>query len=130
MGAENVEIVRAALDAWNHGDWDTALENVAPGIVFDNLRAQGEYRGIHRGLDQVRRLSDVFVEPWNKVHLEVDELIDAGDRVLSRQTASYLGRDGMKVETKTTWVWTLRGGSVTSIVHYEDHAEALEAVGL
>jgi ketosteroid isomerase-like protein len=34
-------IVRAAIDAWNRGDWDAVLKDAAPDFEFDLLRAVG-----------------------------------------------------------------------------------------
>jgi ketosteroid isomerase-like protein len=86
-------MVRSALDAWNRGDWDETLRNVAADLVFDNSRARGEYRGRRVGPDQLKQMADVFSEPWDVVHLVLDEVVESGDRVLSLQTTSYRGRD-------------------------------------
>ena len=36
MSEENFETIRAAMDAWNHGEWDEALKHAAPNVEFDN----------------------------------------------------------------------------------------------
>ena len=36
MSQENVEMIRAAMEAWNRGDWDEALKDAAPGFELDN----------------------------------------------------------------------------------------------
>lgn len=56
MSQENVEIVRGVIDAFNRGDWDSALKPAAPDFVFDNSRALGEQRGIYTSKEQVRGL--------------------------------------------------------------------------
>jgi limonene-1,2-epoxide hydrolase len=45
MSQENVEIVRAAIDAFNRGDVDAALKDVSPEFEFDQTRAVGLDRG-------------------------------------------------------------------------------------
>jgi len=40
-----------------------------------------------------------------------------------------VGRDGIEVEARTTWTWTLRNGAVERVCVYQTREEALEAVG-
>ena len=49
MSQKNVQIVRAALDAWNRGDWAQALKDAAPDVELDNSSNAGEWRGVHPG---------------------------------------------------------------------------------
>ena len=42
MSEENVEMIRAAMEAWNRRDWDEALKNAAPDFVLDNSMNAGE----------------------------------------------------------------------------------------
>ena len=41
MSQENVEIVKAAYDAYNREDWDAAFKDAAPGCEMDFSRAVG-----------------------------------------------------------------------------------------
>ena len=54
MSQENVEIVKAAIAAYNREDWDAMFKDAAPGFELDMSRAVGPWRGIY-GLDQARR---------------------------------------------------------------------------
>src|SRR3954470_11664984 len=53
MSRENVEIVRAAIGAWNRGDWDATLKDGAPSFEFDFSRSVGPNQGVY-GLDQMQ----------------------------------------------------------------------------
>jgi ketosteroid isomerase-like protein len=65
MSRENVEIVRAGLDAFNRGDRDAALKDVPPDFEFDMSRAiSPDQRGVY-GADQLGQLWDDTVEPSN-----------------------------------------------------------------
>jgi ketosteroid isomerase-like protein len=130
MSQRNVEIVRASMDAWNRGDWDAALAAVAPDIVIDASGNAGEWRGVHRGKQQLERLWEAFVEPWESVRVEIEECIDAGEHVVTRQSGRFLGRDGIEVQAKTGWCWTFRDGLVTHLLAANDFEEALEAAGI
>ena len=133
MSQENVEMIRAAMDAWNRGDWDETLKDAAPDFEVDNSSSAGEWRGIHRGTDQAKRMWEAFLEPWESVHIEVSEFIEADEGVVvTRQKAHFVGRDGIELPgpTRSGWLWTIRDGKLAHLVVYNDLDEALEAAGL
>jgi len=129
MAQENVEIVRAAIDALNKGDLDAWLKEAAPDYEFDFSRAVGPLHGVFR-LDQMERFWSELTEPWESVRMGADELIDAGEHVVGTLAGSNRGRDGIEVTSLTTWVWTFREGKIARLCYYQDKAEALEAAGL
>ena len=47
MAQENVEMIRAAMEAWNRGDWDETLKDAASDFEVDNSTSAGEWRGVH-----------------------------------------------------------------------------------
>jgi ketosteroid isomerase-like protein len=130
MSQETIELIRASLDALNRRDFDAALKDTAPDFEIDASSNIGEWRGVHRGHDQIRQLWQGFFEPWNSVRLEIDEVIDAGDRVVICGTAYFRGRDGIEVTAKQSFVWTFRDGVVTHLKAFNERAEALESAGL
>ena len=133
MSKENVEIVRAAMDAWNRGDWDETLKHGAPDIVLDNSMNAGEWRGVHQGPEQVKRAFQMLTEAWHSVHIEISEFIEADEGVLvTRQKARFVGRDGIELPgpTRSGWLWKLRAGKIVFVATYNDLDEALEAAGL
>jgi len=130
MSRENVETVRAAWDAWNRGDWEEALRYTGPDFELDNSSAVGEWRGVHRGPDQVRRMWERFVEPWESVHIEIDELTEAGEHVVARTTAHFVGRDGIEVQARAAWCWTFRDGLVIRVLVSNEWDDALRAAEL
>ena len=40
------------------------------------------------------------------------------------------GRDGIEVQARAAWVWTIRDGSVERVCFYQERQQALKAVGL
>jgi ketosteroid isomerase-like protein len=64
MSQENVEMVRAAIDAYSRGDLDAMLQDAAPNFELDMSRAIGPWRGIFK-LDQVRRVLEEFIGGWH-----------------------------------------------------------------
>ena len=127
---ENIAIVRSAIDALNAGDIEATLRVAAPDCEYDLSRTESPLRGVYRGYDEVRRVTQEFHEPWESVAYEVHELIDAGDAVVTPYTSRFRGRDGIELVAHATWVWTIRDGAVTRLRLYQDRAEALAEAGV
>ena len=130
MSKQNVEIVRATIEAVNRGDLYAALGHTAPGFVWDNSAAMGEWRGVYRSPEEIRRAWAEAGDLWESIRFEIDELIPAGDHVVVPHTTHVRGRDGIEVKARTTWLFTLREGEIEWMCLYQDRREALEAAGL
>jgi ketosteroid isomerase-like protein len=129
MSQENVEIVQAFIDAWNRGDWDATSKDFAPDFELDFTRAVGPNVGIY-GIDQYRRLVEDFVDSWEAVWIEPHDFIEAGEHVVVPWTMHARGREGIDVQTRANFVWTIRDAAIVRVSYYEERQEALEAVGL
>jgi len=129
MSEENVEIVRAALAALNRGDLDAAFKAAAPDAEVDLSRAVGLDSGVY-GLDEFRRLSEEFAESWSSVRYELDEYLDAGEHVVTPFTNHLVGRDGIDLQARGIWLWTIHDGVVVRLCLYQERREALAAAGL
>jgi ketosteroid isomerase-like protein len=129
MSQENVEVIRAAIDAFNHRDWDSALKDAAPASEVDLSRAIGPMHGVYR-LDQMRGFIDDLAENWESLRIEPDELIEAGENVVVPWTIHAAGRDGIEVQARVTWTFTIREGAIERACMYQERQEALEAAGL
>jgi ketosteroid isomerase-like protein len=132
MSQENVEIVRAAIDAWNRRDWGGTLKDAAPSFEFDFSRSMGPGRGVY-SLDQMGQYFRELTEAWEYLRLEPDEIIEAGEQVVVPNTLYAQGRDGrdgIEVQARSAWVWTIRDGRVAHLCFYQERREALEAAGL
>jgi ketosteroid isomerase-like protein len=129
MSRENVQIVRATLDAINRGDLDSAFTQVAPDAVMDQSRAIGMDRGVFTA-EQFRAVAEEFASGWEAVRYQADEFIEAGEHVVTPFTNRMLGRDGIELQARGVWVWTIHNGVVVRLCLYQERKEALEAVGL
>jgi ketosteroid isomerase-like protein len=128
MSQENVEIVRAAIDAWNRRDWDAALKDAASTFEFDFSRSMGPGRGVY-GLDQMEEFFREFADAWESFRLEADEFIEAGEHVVMPNTLHAQGRGGIEVHARAAWQWTIRNRRITHLCFYQERGEALKAVG-
>ena len=129
MSQENVEIVKANIDAYNREDWDAFFKDLAPGFEMDLSRALGTWRGVY-GLDQIRRVVGEFREIWESARVEPHEFIEAGDLVVVPVTQHLKGRGGIEVVSRAAWVLTIRNGAIERVSMYQEKEDALEAVGL
>jgi ketosteroid isomerase-like protein len=76
MSQENIEMVRATLDALNRGDSDAAFKEMAPDFEYDFSRSMGFQRGVHT-VDEARRMWEEFASAWESSRVEADEFIEA-----------------------------------------------------
>ena len=129
MPQENVEIVKANIDAINREDWDAAFQEAAPDFELDMSRGLGLINGIY-GLDEARRAWEEFAGLWESFRVEPHEFIEVGDHVVVPGTAHMVGRDGIEVESRVTFVYTIRNGALERITMYQERQDALEDLGL
>jgi ketosteroid isomerase-like protein len=129
MSEENIEIVRGAYERftktgqpiWERIDADTE--------VFDHDIPDA--RNPYRGVDGVTEWLSDFAEAWDSYVMEVERLIDAGDRVVSLFRIRAVGAgSGASVERGDGMLWTFRDGKLARLDYFNDQAEALEAAGL
>ena len=85
--------------------------------------------GVYRG-EEAQRLQIDFYESWQSVRTEPHEFIEVGEHVVVPQTTHFVGRDGIGVQTRNTWTFTIRDGMIVRLCLYQDKQEALEALGL
>jgi ketosteroid isomerase-like protein len=129
MSHENVEVVRAALAAWNAGDMDAFRDRCDPDIVLRSVEGWPE-PGPFVGRDAVMRQWHQLRETWDADTVEpIGDLIDAGDRVAVRQIWRAVGQ-GPESNIETTHVLTVRKGLIVHQEFFWDHGEAIETLGL
>ena len=133
MSQENVEIARAAFEAWNAGELQDALSRFHPQIVY-HPRADEPDPSPHVGRDAYERLVYGFVDSFSEITLEVLELIDAGDHVIASTVLHGVlreqGRASAGVSDTYVFVYKLRDGLIVEGREYRTKQEALEAAGL
>ena len=133
MSQENVEVVRSVFDAVARRDGAAVLALYDEDFEWDFSRVPwGEVEGrVHRGRDALQRVYREWQLVWEDYEETLNELIDAGDSVISVTTGRGRGRaSGVEVEVTTSGVWTVRDGKVVRSVWFPTRREALEAVGL
>jgi ketosteroid isomerase-like protein len=137
LSEENVEIVRRLYTAVVQRDSATVYSLYHPEFEFDGSRSRwaemlpGDL-AIFRGHHTLHKWSQAYYGEWENLQDDIEELIDAGDQVVSVVTTRARGRaSGIEVEWKeNAGLWTLRDGKIVRIEWFPSRAEALEAAGI
>jgi ketosteroid isomerase-like protein len=131
MSQENVETLRRALEAFNRGDIDAALEALDAEVewypaVQPALGESTVYRGHQGARDLFRELNEVYLE----FQIEDAEFQDLADRVVV--TCRIRGRgkqSGAEADSPFGYLFDFRNGAVVRVRAFLDPNEALAAAG-
>ena len=132
MSEENVNAVRRSNQAFNEGDLEGALKLFDPDAVYYEQSGNPLDTGdVLQGLDQIRDSVSSYIAQFPDFRSEIDELVEAGDKVVCVQRWTGTGRgSGIPTEFAEVVVHTFRNGKVTEARVYPDRASAFEAAGL
>jgi ketosteroid isomerase-like protein len=130
MSQANVEIVRRAWEAFNRGDLDAFMADVAEDAEFEEDPAFPE-AGVFRGRDEVVAYVRGFQEQMRDHHFEVEEVRDLGDKVLALLHETARGASsGIGVDQHPAFLYEFKEARITRVRAYLHRSEALKAVGL
>ena len=134
MSQENVELVRRGFEAFNRGgrDAQASAAMLAPDVVWEVAVGISDFDGVYRGPEAVRRFWRTFMAEFEDLRIEVEELIDCGERVFSAARMVGRGRHSgaVGVGRMVFPVFTVRDGLIVRYQLFADRDRALEAVGL
>jgi uncharacterized protein len=131
MSQENVEIVSRFAEAWARGDRAEAAALADPEVEQHPTVGGVEAGRVLRGLSEIGQDYERVEETWEEHRIEVERILDAGDRVVLFQREYQRGRSsGVELEIEAAVIFDLRDGRITRVQGYMDRAEALDAVGL
>ncbi len=128
--AEQIELVKRSLEAWNAGDLEGTVALAHPEIVVDFSAAQifPGLDDVYRGHDGIRSWWHTFREPFEYFHVTATEFSENGDRVAA--AIHWEGRgaaSGAVVELDFANAWTLRDGLIVRFEGHHSLQAALEA---
>ena len=132
MSAENVEVIRRLVEAYNEGGFgaEATLDFFDEYAVFEEPPEQPGAK-VAEGRDAVARTFGQFDEVWeeHRSDPELIRVIDA-ERVLLLTVDYFRGREGLELSQSSGVVFTLRDGKVVRMQAFWERESALEAVGL
>jgi ketosteroid isomerase-like protein len=133
MTEENVEVVRRAWEAaWVRNDNETALALYDPEVQIDLTAVPhvGQSR-VYFGLEGVQEWLRDLLASFGEMKVEVEEWIDAGERVIAMVHNYGRGkRSGVAVDKPEAHLWTVRDGLLVRLQIFPTRSDALEAAGL
>jgi ketosteroid isomerase-like protein len=126
----NVESIRAFWEGWTPGQ-EMDMSILDPDVVYEDANLPDHIGEPYRGHEGVARATERWLEPYESVTIELEQIVGRGDRLVSIHYARSKARyTGIEDEGPLAYVWTFRDGKVTHFRSYRDPSEALEAAGL
>ena len=130
MSQENVEVATQAIEAFNGSDVDAFAVLTTPDFEWSPsmVAIEGE---TFRGREGIERYFRSLNNAWELFHIHRNRFHDAEDLVvmLGRLEGRGMG-SRVPVDASLGMVFDFRGGMISRIRGYLDHAEALGAAGL
>jgi ketosteroid isomerase-like protein len=111
-------------------DFSAMREVLDPDVVLDMSRNVFN-PDVYRGDDGFIRWAGAIEDMWDDFEAEAEEIIDAGDSVVTAVRISGRGRgSGVDVEMRVFNVWAFREGRVLRLTGgYRDRSEAMSDAG-
>ena len=130
MSAENVEIAKRAVDAFNRGDMDEVFALLDPNVRWTTADDEPDPQ-TYVGHEGVRQLIASLLDIWEQgFTLKAHEFIDLGDAVVVPSTSRVQARgSGVTLDADETHVFTVHDGKIVRVREYRTKDAALQALG-
>jgi SnoaL-like protein len=141
MSQQNVELVRALIPTpetdvapiFRDEQLFQASREALSHLLRPDFEAVAVWQGgtTYVGVEGFREMWLDWLQPWATYHVQVDQIIDAGDRVvvLVRDSGRRPDMDA-EVGLISGSVWTIRDAKIVRVEFCGDRAEALRVAGL
>jgi len=113
------------------GPTDETLQFLHPQVELLGALGGMEEGTVTRGREAVAQALDVDSEIWAERRMELQRVLDAGDRVIALVHEYRRGKgSGVSVEADIALVYGFKEDKIIRIQPYMSQADALEAAGL
>ncbi len=130
MSEENVDAVRTVYEQWRNGNFRAGVDLYDPLVVLVQGTGFPE-AGAYLGLEGIADYMRTFLEAWQRVTIEAEDLVDGGDSVVAAVVQRGIGKgSGASTEFRYFQVWSFRGGKVIRIEILRDRSAAFDAAGI
>lgn len=131
MSRENVDVVAAALDAFDRRDKDRLMALLDPNVKWELAGFLLDQEPVQTGPEEVWGYLTSLDEEFEDIRADRGDYVEIGGQVLVPVQVRGKGRSsGVAGEFSFTSVFTVANGKVLSARNFPTHAEALEAAGL
>jgi ketosteroid isomerase-like protein len=139
MAQENVENLRALLEAWSgsltgvlaawkRGEGMSLLD---PEVTYEDATLPDHVGETYRGHEGVARATRRWLEPYEELVIELEQIVGGDDRLVSIHRVRLRARHtGIEFEGPLAYLWTFQDGRVIHFRSFVNPEEALEAAGL
>ena len=126
MQSERVAVIHRFNDAFNRRDFEAILRDLDPHVELDEWRdAPGAET--YRGPDGVRRAFDKWFETWEWMQVDIEDVEEAGDRVLVTVYQRARGSaSGAEVSVRSWSLYEFRDEKVHRLRLFIDQENAME----
>jgi ketosteroid isomerase-like protein len=129
MPQGHLETVRAVYDEWAKGNFRAGADLYDPLAVLVQGRGFPE-AGAHVGLEGIREYMHRFLEAWDRVTIEAEDLVAIGDTVVVAVVQRAAGRgSGAPGELRYFQLWSFRGDRVIRLDTIRERDAAFAAAG-
>jgi ketosteroid isomerase-like protein len=125
------DLMRRLQAAWNRGDLDAVMAGHHADAVYVMVGGLEPLVGREfHGRDAIRGFFEDFQASFGRLHIEIEQAIPAGERILLVLNQHNRGESG-GVETTNRWgqLLSFREGLIIRADNYYEVDEALEAIG-
>ena len=130
MADADVEALRRGFEAYERGDMETALRNIAPDFVVNDhiiMEDSTDVRGPEAMAKNLERVGEAFP----RMRYEILEAIDLDDRVVLRVVAHLKGATtGLEWDQEVGQLWVIEDGLAKSLDIYPSWEQARRAAGV
>lgn len=126
MSSEALSVVRTVLDGFAATDYAAVAGWLDPDVVWLGTRGGLDEQQVVRGPDACVEYMREIVDPWQRIEVEVERLIDVGDAVVAftREAAQARHAD-LEVRNETAIVFKVKERKIVEMRGYLKREEAL-----
>jgi ketosteroid isomerase-like protein len=126
--------VQRLFDAFNRGDFEEALGCVHPDaevrLAVEPMEpVDGSRQEVH-GRDGLRKFWELLDDSWEAIRVEIKDFAEgADDRLISFETWTVRGGQGIVVDTELVCVYGFRDGLIGTCDSFKSKKDALAEFG-
>lgn len=129
MSQANADAIRSIYDEWEKGNFRAGAEAYDPYAVL----VQGEgfpEKGAYLGRAEIRDYMRRFLEAWERVTIQAEEIEAVGDSVVAAVLQLAEGKgSGAPAEFRYFQVWSFRGDAIIRLETFREREAAFAAAG-
>lgn len=131
MSEQNLRVGRELIEAVNRRDLDAFLARVRPDVEWDDREGWPGIQGVYRGRSGVQDWWERFLEVWESVEVEIDEITEGpDDTVVLEVSGAFRGASsGVPTEIRAWEVLWIADGLVARRRLSWSKDDALDAAG-